>query len=39
MKNLLITKFRGKYSGNNDESDRQIKSEVEKFLEAEQMTE
>ena len=43
MKNLLITKFRGKYnvgSGSNQEyADRLIRSEVETFLTNEQMTE
>jgi hypothetical protein len=41
MKNLLITKFRGKYSVNadNEKIDRTIKNEVERFLESELMTE
>jgi hypothetical protein len=42
MKNLLITKFRGKFGGgvaDPDYTDRLIREEVEKFLSNEQMTE
>ncbi len=41
MKNLLVTKFRGKYigSGSDDYADRVIREQVETFLLNEQMSE
>jgi hypothetical protein len=41
MKNLLVTKFRGKFgvSGENSEVDAIIREEVEVFLNNEQMSE
>ncbi len=41
MKNLLVTKFRGKYlsGGQDDFADRVIREQVETFLLNEQMTE
>jgi hypothetical protein len=41
MKNLLITKFRGKFNvtGGQEYTDRLIRSEVETFLNNDQMTE